>query len=208
MMTIERAPIGWRFWVRWVWLTVVGYSVGLLLGFVLGHFLLGNVMIWVVVGAGVGFMQWRTLRRFVQRSGWWVLANMAGLTVSFGLYAIVNHVWQEVPFDCGWPLGVLGHALALVLGGTFVGLLQQRILRRHVRRSVWWVLANALGWGLSAFGFAIQPDMSGHYPGVLVVVLFIRNGMLAPAVAGIILGTLTGGALIWLLRQPTPRKVS
>ena len=204
---MERTAIGWRFWVRWVLLTVVGYSVGFLLGFVFGYFLLGNVMIWVVVGAGVGFMQWRTLRRFVQRSGWWVPANMTGLTVSFGLYAIVVNLWEEVPFDLGWPLGVLGHALALVLGGAFAGLLQQRILRRHMGRSVWWMLANAAGWGLSAFGFAIPTDMSGRYPGVLGQVLVILNGMLAPAVAGVILGTVTGGALIWLLRQPTPRDV-
>jgi len=205
MMTVERTVIGWRFWLQWVLLTILGYSVGSLVGFVLGHFLLGNVMIGTGIGAGVGFMQWLALRGFVHRSGWWVLANIAGLTVCLSLYAVV-HTVSGYPFDLGWPLGILGWALAFVVGGTITGVLQQRILRRHMDRSIWWVVASAVGWGLSVFGLAIPGiAMPSRAP---FVVLLIRNMILPNAVAGVILGTVTGGALILLLRQPTPRDVS
>lgn len=38
--------IGLGFGVLWVLLTAVGYTVG----FVLGHFLLGNMMLWISMG--------------------------------------------------------------------------------------------------------------------------------------------------------------
>jgi hypothetical protein len=56
-MTDKITLIGSRLWLQWVWLTAIGYSVGYFGGFILGHFLLGNVMIGVFTGAGVGFMQ-------------------------------------------------------------------------------------------------------------------------------------------------------
>jgi hypothetical protein len=191
MMTIERPVIVWRFWLQWVLLTILGYSVGILLSFVLGSFLLGNIMMGIGVGAGVGFMQWLALRRFVYRSGWWVLANIAGLTVSLCLYAVVIINILGYPFDLGWSSGALGWALAFVLGGALVGFSQHWILRHHVCRSIWWVLVSAVGWALSVLGLAIAADV-----------------MLGSAVAGIILGTLTGGALVWLLRQPIASEVS
>lgn len=194
MMTIERTAIGWRFWVRWMLLTVVGYSVGFFLGLILADILFGgNVMMGVGIGAGVGFMQWLALRRIVQRSGWWAPANIAGLTVCLSLYAVV-HTVSGYPFNLDGPPGILGWVLAFVVGGTMTGVLQQRILRRHVGRSAWWVLASALGWGLSVIG------LTTHF--------LIRNPIVVQAVAGVILGTVTGGALIWLLRQPTPGDVS
>ena len=78
------------------------------------------------------------------------------------------------------------------MGGTLIGVLQQRILRRHMGRSVWWVVASVIGWGLSVIGLAIPLDVSDQS----LVVAIIRNVMLAPAIAGVILGTVTGGALI------------
>ena len=206
-MAMERSAIGWGFWGRWVLVTAVGYAVGFLLGFVIGHVLWGNIIFGVSVGAGVGFMQWRILRPFVPRSGWWVPASMAGLTLSFGLYAVVRNLWPGIPFDLGWPGGVLGWGLTLVLGGILLGMPQQSILRRHGGGAAWWVPASAAGWGLSVFGLAIPPDMSGGYAGALAVLLFLRNGLLAPAVAGIILGATTGAGLVWLLRRQTPDNV-
>lgn len=202
-MTSEHAVLGWYFWLRWVLLTVLGYTVGLLVGFGLGHALLGNVMIGVGIGAVTGFLQWLALRRHIQRSGWWVLASVVGLSVSLGLYAVVHNIWGY-PFDLGWPLGVLGWALAFLLGGALIGLPQQWILRRRVGLSAWWVPISAAGWALSVLGLSISLDLSENLPDVVDFLYLI----LSPAVAGLILGTVTGGALIWLFRQPTLPKLS
>ena len=90
--------------------------------------------------------------------------------------------------------------VALALGGAMIGGLERAALRRHTGAADGWVLACATGWGLSALGMAIPPDMSGEMP--LALVLF-RNGLLAPAAAGTILGIITGAALLRLLRRPT-----
>ncbi|UCF06623.1 MAG: hypothetical protein JSV33_06245 [bacterium] len=200
-MAPEDTVPGWRFWLQWVLVSCVGYAVGCLAGFVLGHLLLGNVMIGIGTGAVTGLLQWLLLRRYIRQSGWWVLASTLGLGVSLGLYGIVHLVWM-VPFHMGWPLGILGWGLAYLLGGALVGLPQQRILRRSLARSAWWVPVSAAGWALSVLGTAIQPTDS-HLPTVLII---LRNGMAGPAVAGIILGIITGAGLVWLLRQPIPAK--
>ena len=195
-MAVERALVGYRFWLWWVLLTFVGWTIGGIMGFFLGHVLLGNVMAGIGIGGGVGFMQWLALRRHVRQAGWWALASAAGLTVCFGLFEVVYLIW-------GYPFDLVGWVVVLVVGGALSGVLQQRILRRHVRRSGWWVLASTVGWGLSVVGPALPQMDSGP-----IVVMIIRNLVAPLALAGGVLGTVTGGALIWLLRQPMPRKVS
>jgi hypothetical protein len=202
-MNIERSFIGRRFWLRWVLFTILGYSVGYLAGFVLG-FLLGNVTLGVGIGAGVGFMQWVATRRFIKLSVWWVVANILGLTACLGLYAVVHNIWGY-PFHLGWPSGVLGWVLAFLVGGILIGLWQHLILRNYVYRSGWWVLVCAVGWALSVFGLAIPPDMSLRNLPFLVLIL--RNAMLAPAVAGVILGTLTGISILYLYKSPVNTEV-
>lgn len=196
-MAAEPAISGMRFWLWWLLATVVGYAVGFLAGFVFGHFLLGNVMLGIGVGAGVGGLQWLVLRRVVPRSGWWMLSTVAGLTVALVLYAVLHFI-STYPFDLGWPWGVFGWAIALFVAGALIGVWQQRILREQVGRPVWWVVASAVGWGLSALGLAIPSDLWGEYRGAVIFLLF----MVPPAIAGVILAAITGAALIWLLGQP------
>jgi hypothetical protein len=91
--------------------------------------------------------------------------------------------------------------IAFVAGGVLAGVLQQRILRRQVCHSAWWVPASAAGWGLNMIGLGLI-GLANYCPkGTCPFVAFI--GFLVPAVLGaILLGIITGGALIWLLRQP------
>ena len=211
-MHTEQNSIGLRFWASWVTRTLVGYAFGFLLGFVLAHFV-GEVALGVGIGALTGYLQWRALRHHVQRSGRWVWAGIVGLTVGLGLYQLGAYVWGY-PLDLGSLRGVLGWAVALGLGGAVTGLLQERVLRRQVARSMWWVPACALGWGLSALGLAIPGGTFGLRPyemsnvvlkALAGLLLIFRETLLQQAVAGIILGAVSGGVLIWLLRQPTPR---
>jgi hypothetical protein len=187
-----------------VTLTIAGYSLGFLAGFAVGHVLLGNVMVGIGIGAGVGFFQWRVLRRVVPESRRWILAGAASLGLSLALYALVSFV-SGYPMHLGWPRGVLGWAAAFVVGGVLLGSFEREVLRRRVGRADGWIAASAVGWGLSVLALAIPPDMSGELPVALVLV---RNGLLAPAAAGAILGVVTGGALIRLRLLPRAGKAA
>ncbi len=205
--------IGWRFGIRWVLLTIAGWAIGFPLGFVfvaVAGLIIGlhegsdsiilklgldNAAVFIVVVVVVSLMQWLALRRVVQRAGFWVLASIIGFTIPSSIHGVVCHVYGY-PDDLG-PLGALVWAAACVVGGTLTGLLQQRILRRQVCHSAWWVPASAAGWGLVMIGFGIASKILGVR--LLVVGLIASSGLL---------GIVTGWTLIWLLRQPTQVEAS
>lgn len=216
----DGGQIGWRFGIRWVLLTVAGWAIGLPFGFVLvsvAGLIIGlhegsdsillklgldNAALFIVVVAVVSLMQWLALRRVVQRAGFWVLASIIGFTISSSIHGVVCHVYGY-PDDLG-PFGALVWTLFFILGGTLTGLLQQRILRHQVRRSGWWVPASAAGWGLSLIGLAIACFVlpTGRKGPAPFVLLLIRE-LIVPTIGTVLLGIVTGGVLIWLLRQPT-----
>jgi len=215
----DGGQIGWRFGIRWVLLTIAGWAIGFPLGFVLvpvAGLIIGlhegsdsillklgldNAAVFIVVAAVVSLMQWLALRRVVQRAGFWVLASIIGFTISSSIHGVVCHVYGY-PDDLG-PLGALVWTLFFILGGTLTGLLQQRILRHQVRRSGWWVPASAAGWGLSLIGLAIACFVlpTGRKGPAPFVLLLIRE-LIVPTIGTVLLGIVTGGVLIWLLRQP------
>jgi len=216
----DGGQIGWRFGIRWVLLTVAGWAIGLPLGFVLvpvAGLIIGlhegsdsiilklgldNAALFIVVAAVVSLMQWLALRRVIQRAGFWVLASIIGFTISSSIHGVVCHFYGY-PDDLGLPPGALVWTLAFILGGTLTGLLQQRILRHQVRWSGWWVPASAAGWGLSVIGLAIACFVlpTGRKGPAPFVLLLIRE-LIVPTIGTVLLGIVTGWALIWLLRQP------
>jgi hypothetical protein len=162
---------------------------------------LDNAAVFIVVAVVVSLMQWLALRRVVQRVGFWVPASIIGFTISSVSHGVVCHVYGY-PDDLG-PLGTLVCTLFFILGGALTGLLQQRILRHQVRRSGWWVPASAVGWGLSVIGLAIAcfvlpTGRKGPAPFVLLLIC----ELIVPTIGTVLLGIVTGGVLIWLLRQP------
>jgi hypothetical protein len=209
--------IGWRFGLRWVLLTIAGLVIGLPAGLALvevtGGVLgihndsvfcklgLDNAAAFICLCAAVGLMQWFTLRRVVQRAGFWVPANIIGFTVSSCLHGIACYVLRY-PDDLGVPRGALMWAAAFVLGGTLTGLLQQRILRHQVRRSGWWVPASAAGWGLSIGGLGVYFLLFSVVKNGPVISKLIGNLLVPMLIPSAILGVITAGVLIWLLRQP------
>jgi hypothetical protein len=141
-------------------------------------------------------MQRPVLRRLTPQSGelmWagWVLASTVGLAVSFILCgsAASGILGMEIPFALSWPAGVLVYVVASLVGGLLIGVLQHLMLRRHTGRSVWWIPASAVGWGLSGTGWAIAAGPDGLLP-----------LLLAPTAAGVMLGLVTGRALYWIWR--------
>ena len=185
-MTVERNQIGWIDWFLWVLLTTVGWFFAYLIIYILveiidevvsGSSVLGTILIHFMIGACLGSM--------VGLMQWLYLrehVSRAGwwvLASTAGLAVVVGGFgWTTAE---GFDTDVLDWELAL--GGAVTGILQWLVLRGQVSRAGWWVLASTVGWGLSMVG----------------------NLSEAPClVGGVVLGAVTGVALVWLLRQPVP----
>jgi hypothetical protein len=200
-MKTEQVLIGWGFGLRWVLLTMAGWVLGFPLGFALGELGLGYMGLEIGFVAVVGLMQWLVLRRAIRHAGIWMLLGILGFAVSAGIHAIAMYTFK-CPEDLGTWQGLLGWTVVFVAGGTLAGVMQQRILRRQVHGSGFWVPASAAGWGRGIIGLAIPFLVLPVMRDGPAVMLIVRN-MVVPAVLGsVLLGTVTGGVLIWLLRQP------
>ncbi len=214
-MTIERNRIGWGFWLWWVLVSAVGWFVGFIMGFVLATiivepsmagggvlgFTLAYFMFGALLGSVVSLMQWLVLRLHVSRAGWWILASTAGFAVAFGAVtaaggAIEAFGYSEVFDELGTFAMVLGLTLTVALGGAVTGILQMLVLRSRVFRAGWWVLASAVGWGLGMV--VVVPGLDEVWDSDLPLFLSRVGG-------GGVWGAVTGGTLVWLLRQPVPK---
>jgi hypothetical protein len=224
IMSAENTFIGWRFGLRWVLLTVVGLTIGFPLGFVMAAVVgwiigvpegsdsiilklgLDNAGFEIFLCAVVSLMQWLALRRVVRRTGFWVPASIIGFTISSSIHVVVCNVWGY-PDNLDHSLGTAVWAMAFVVGGILAGVLQQRILRHQVCHSAWWTPASAVGWGLSIIGlkigFGIGLDkIFSTMPSAPRLLMAFVSLMVPLGLASVLLGIVTGGALIWLLRQP------
>lgn len=183
----------WGVLLSWILLSAIGWIIGLTIGVYLaalaeiniGSSGLGQLLGYLILGAGlgsvVGLAQWLVLRGQVSRAGWWILASAAGIVVAYGPGIAIVADTLEMSRNF---LGLLGWVLVGILGGAITGIFQWFVLRGQVSRAGWWVLASALGWGLSMLvGF------SSYWTW--------RSG-------GVMLGVVTGGVMVWLLQQPKP----
>ena len=200
-MKAKRSQIGWGFWLQWVVASTVGMVVGFIAGFlsldliydVLGDWLIYNVLgdwldflfLGIVPGIGVGVLQWLVLRRRRSGAGWWVLASAAA---GYGILA--GFIGYSESLSFGTLLRFTG---VVALGGAVTGILQWLVLRSQVSRAGWWVLASTVGWGLSVTVARAIPWGNDE-----------MDALWALVVTGAVLGAVTGGALVWLLRQPVP----
>ena len=76
---------------------------------------------------------------------WWVLASTVGYAVgnAAGMKVVQAVVGAAEPMAKGL---VVGLALAVVMTGAAVGVMQWLVLRREVSGAGWWVLASIVGW--------------------------------------------------------------
>lgn len=168
--------------------------------------ILGGVLAGLVEGSAVGWAQWRVVRAPFPRIGRraWIVATAAGAALAWAIgmsLGTLVGVEEEPPFAVVIVLAaLLGGGLGALLGAG-----QWLVLRRHVRRSGRWVLANALGWTAGmvvAFGGSALVG-EGVPVGVIALVGALTGAAmaLAPAVA-------TGRALLAFAedgrRRPLP----
>lgn len=91
------------------------------------------------------------------------------------------------------------------MAGLLVGAAQWLVLRKHLARARWWLLANAVGWMLALFVGTILAVIAGSAVGqsgnvILLLILLIIIG----GIVGVIAGGVTGFALARLLKTAGP----
>jgi len=188
-MDSQAQGAGLVFWGRWLIATTIGWIVGTIAAIVLSYLVVNlvypkttNLIVGLCMGAAIGVSQKMAVRRWIKLAGGWVWGAMVGLGIPFVVTVLVDERWARAEFlPENW---VVGQLLIAVVGGFLAGLLQFRYLRPYTSRASWWILVSVVSCGLAW----LSTSLSG--PGGLVV-------------GGVVLGAVSGGLLILLLREPT-----
>ncbi len=194
-MNTNQKAVGWGFWLRWVLASVLGSAVGLAIGgsasAAIGEGFAGMGTVGVIFGALLGTTQWLVMRKYVALTGWWALATAFG----YFLAGIVTEQWvfRQVPYsEVAVPFIVSFGAVGGIVGGT----MQWLVLRKHVARAGWWVLASIVGL-VVGMGIAVPVAMALGQTGGIEFMMVLGLGILF----GVGVGVIPGAALVWLLRQ-------
>ncbi len=189
-MIVETESLDRHTITRWIRATSVGWLLGfvLVIGLAVVWDLIGGgaqFMVGIGMGAGVGYMQSRVIGQWIDTPRRWLWASIVGMGSPFVLWDIGAAVGLESVFSL---------SRCVLVGGLLVGTLQTRLLP-HRDRAVWWVLACILGWGMPAGAIALIER--GRIEGPSGSLLSIGAMLLG----GVILGAVTGPALMRLLRS-------
>lgn len=174
--------LGWAFWIQWVLANAVGWSLSpLAQQAVIEASGTSRVQIamGIAIGTMLGFAQWFIFLPQPYKTGlWWVLVSVAGWGIGWPLgWALGWRVFGGLGFSVVY--GVIGAA-----GGIAAGFGQWLVLRNQIQRAGWWMVVSAVGWSAA-----------------LALMFTFARGFIWMVTGGLA-GALTGGPLIWLLRQP------
>ena len=191
----RRISVDWSVWLQWVFASGLGGAVGFALAdAVLDTFsealykAMAEIVIFGLLGAAMGTLQWLVLRRHFFQAGWWVAASSVGGTL-IGIIGVFYGSELQVNM-----------VLAYGLVGIILGALQWLVLRRRISRSGWWMVVSPLGWAL-AVPVVRSLDRLGLMRGLTETIGLI----LGFGLAGTVVGIVTGGLLVWLLWQSSGR---
>lgn len=213
------ALAGRTLWLKWVLANALASAIGVAPAFIGGLVIeaLGagmgraaaetivavlNLLLEIVIAILAGMLQWLALRRYVRWANqWWPMTSIGwivgGFLAPYAAFAVLG----------ARPSGLSFSAVTAPVNAAVVGILQWLILRRHVRRAGWWVLASiaagVVGERLSGYagllvalyvGAAVGGP--GQYPSAMV------SSAVFAAITGALAGSITGIVLVWLLRHP------
>lgn len=186
---------------RWVSFTTYGWFVGIVLvvGFALVPELLfkmsdesgGQAAIGIGMGAGVGFMQWMVLRKFLTTSHRMFWGTFIGFSFAFILRDIVTPLIE-------FPLTVETTIPFAVLLGAFIsGWFQYKfVFSKIMAKAVNWIFYSVVAWLLATLitmGMSLLNFKTGeHLPKVLIVII----ALLFLSIGGPILGYITGRFIV------------
>lgn len=182
MVNTKKVSIRWMMWLKWVLASTVGFVVGIG-GSLVASSTVSETIASVVFGAISGLVQWFLLRKIFRHSGWWILANVLGISLGFATTRIILWTGQ---FELASNLG-------FGLLGLMVGISQWLVLHKNFRKAGWWVLVSVVGW------------VAAGYATLLIIFLPLPEFIAicaGYAISGIIVGVFTGLMLIFLKKFP------
>jgi hypothetical protein len=195
-----------RFWLAWITLTAVGWTVGLGAGLLLGapiQLVVGMMLVTPAVtclaGGVLGAGQWLALRRW-RGTGWWIPATAIGLGV--GLTIGVTLVEQLGRWLSGGPVNVArlttagrvgSFAVIGLVTGTTLGAAQWLVLRHTAQRSGVWIVSTIVAITAGLVGPSLVADTL--FGGVTLPSGFGAFVLLSGCTIGIISGVRLRGIL-------------
>lgn len=135
-----------------------------------------------VIGLGTGLYQRELLKKVFNVPSSWIYSLVAGFAATELIVCLF--LWQlglnryELRFIESNPLP---EALIFACAGLIIGISQWVILRRYFSRSIYWVFASTVGWG--------------------ICVLITQISILAFFIGALLYGVITGAALMWVLHK-------
>ena len=206
----HRGEVGWSLWFCWVLANLAGAVTGW--GLDIMYYNPINYLEldpWYLTSttqlAGIVVSQWLVLRWWFFRSVRWVLATGLG----FIIYAILAEISYGLsglllPFS---GIAVIGVVLCLWQRQRLEQIVSHLIHRRRWGGTFLWGIVSAVGFVILPFaeiGLIMARnrvlDPADETPLFLWIITSIANGF-API---ILFGMVTGTALLWLLRRPSP----
>ena len=97
-----------------------------------------QVVVGAGMGAGIGLMQSKLIRKVVRKSVPWFWGTLVGFALPFLAYDISNAM--------GWGIG-FSLPLFVAIGGTVAGAGQVLMLHLRLPGMLMWIAASAVGWG-------------------------------------------------------------
>lgn len=193
-----------RFFGQWVLATFGGWLLGvvvaLLLAAIADRLGVGDQSsIGIGMGWSVGYAQWRIARNWIGATSQWMWASVSGMGTAFVLSDLVGTRWSGAPFLLHLNVRqseIFRVIIFVALGSLLVGLWQWRTLQSSSVRAHWWIAASIAGWISSAL-LPILMVSPGHQRSSMK--LWLNFGGIT--LGGVVLGVITGGALVWLLRS-------
>ena len=193
-----------HFWTNWtlfnLLILILGYIVGgialLIIHGAFGYKMdewgtplsqtLGHIAAGATLGIAVGLFQRSLLKRLFNISALWVYALIIGFVLAELVSGIILSQMGinrgEIKFfEYEAPGNPPGETIIYAIAGLLTGLIQWPILSRFFTRSVFWVLASTLGWGIC---FMIT---------MISVWAFL--------VGALLYGAITGATLEWIMRR-------
>jgi len=163
---LSKSP-DWFFYLAWVALHIISVLFALAVYWVLifpikgitGEYLLiaGQTHItedfllpyvfWPTLALTNGLWQYYLLRQYLSGIGWWIGVTALGwLLALFGTQFIYRST-----VGTNFDVNSIQFALVkILLTGGAIGLAQWLVLQQLVPHAAWWILANIIGWGISA----------------------------------------------------------
>lgn len=175
---------------QWIKVTFWGWLLGVFLLIFLSSILeacgIENMQFYIGIsmGAGVGFTQWRLLKKYMAISIQWFYFSILGMGIPFLIldFLMDKGVVYKLP-------------LSVALGGLAIGCLQYQLLKKQTTNAINWIPFTTIGWTMAAFTtLLINLTMQIKVTGYMNLVMALLNLLLILA-GGLVLGRITAFAI-------------